>query len=315
MNGVNNQNDLIVATAQHNYRGDAAAQLGGKWRRTSTGRPILLMIRTGVMQCFFAFIAHLNAQASTLLVQENPPCRRFNRLQRTHRFWLTIFPIDQEDLYIYQRQGSGYVYQAGKTRQVVEETITVEVIIGESAAPPLAMAPWWHKPKHTCSPGEQPGWNRHGALFQQYRIHARTKFSNLCRRVESLGAPSENQVYVDIDGNIGYKPAGRFPKCEQLGHLLPVPGDGRYEWDGYFDMDVLPEEYNPERGFSGTANAMSFQNYPINEYRVGLSGLPLALQRLWEVLQNQTSIVWRTPPNYNVTTNLYSRVKLVDSPS
>ncbi len=30
---------------------------------------------------------------------------------------------------------------------------------------------------------------------------------------------------------------------------LPVPGDGRYEWDGYFDMDALPEEFNPARGY------------------------------------------------------------------
>ena len=36
-----------------------------------------------------------------------------------------------------------------------------------------------------------------------------------------------------------------------------MPGDGRYEWDGYFDMDALPEEFNPERGFVATANAMN----------------------------------------------------------
>ena len=54
------------------------------------------------------------------------------------------------------------------------------------------------------------------------------------------GAPSENQVYADIDGNIGYKPVGLFPKRTNWDGLLPVPGDGRYEWDGYFDMDALP---------------------------------------------------------------------------
>ncbi len=71
------------------------------------------------------------------------------------------------------------------------------------------------------------------------------------------GAPSENQVYADIDGNIGYKPVGLFPKRTNWDGLLPVPGDGRYEWDGYFDMDALPEEFNPERGFVATANAMN----------------------------------------------------------
>ena len=40
------------------------------------------------------------------------------------------------------------------------------------------------------------------------------------------GAPSENQVYADTDGNIGYKPAGRFPKRDNWDGLMPVPGDG-----------------------------------------------------------------------------------------
>ena len=77
--------------------------------------------------------------------------------------------------------------------------------------------------------------------------YMRAQISEPCGCTKSLGAPSENQVYADIDGNIGYKPAGRFPKRDNWDGLLPVPGDGRYEWDGYFDMDVLPEEYNPGR--------------------------------------------------------------------
>jgi penicillin G amidase len=53
------------------------------------------------------------------------------------------------------------------------------------------------------------------------------------------GAPSENQVYADVDGNIGYKPGGLFPRRSQWDGLLPVPGNGRYEWEGFFDMDAL----------------------------------------------------------------------------
>ena len=41
MNGVNNQNDLIAATAQHNYRGDGSNNWVVSGDRTSTGRPIL----------------------------------------------------------------------------------------------------------------------------------------------------------------------------------------------------------------------------------------------------------------------------------
>ena len=103
------------------------------------------------------------------------------------------------------------------------------------------------------------------------------------------GAPSENQVYADIDGNIGYKPVGLFPQRTNWDGLLPVPGDGRYEWDGYFDMDALPEEFNPERGFVATANAMNLPaDYPIADRRIGFEWTaPWRARRLDEVLAAQ----------------------------
>ena len=36
--------------------------------------------------------------------------------------------------------------------------------------------------------------------------------------------------------------------------LLPVPGDGRYEWAGFAAPDSLPPEHNPPRGWIATAN-------------------------------------------------------------
>jgi penicillin amidase len=39
--------------------------------------------------------------------------------------------------------------------------------------------------------------------------------------------------------------------------LLPVPGDGRYEWDGFLDPDRLPAHRNPSSGFVASANAMN----------------------------------------------------------
>ena len=81
-----------------------------------------------------------------------------------------------------------------------------------------------------------------------------------------MGAPAENRSAAWLC-NIA-KPAGRFPKRDNWDGHYP-PGDGSYEWDGYFDMDVLPEEYNPKRGFSGTANAMSLPEDFIDKFRVG----------------------------------------------
>jgi penicillin amidase len=65
--------------------------------------------------------------------------------------------------------------------------------------------------------------------------------------------PSENMVYADVDGNIGWIAAGLMPKRTWSG-LLPVPGDGRYEWSGYVYGPDLPRAYNPPEGFIATAN-------------------------------------------------------------
>ena len=51
--------------------------------------------------------------------------------------------------------------------------------------------------------------------------------------------PSENMVWVDRKGTIGWQAAGIAPLRSWSG-LLPVPGDGRFEWDGYLPITALP---------------------------------------------------------------------------
>ena len=51
--------------------------------------------------------------------------------------------------------------------------------------------------------------------------------------------------------------AGLTPIRRNWDGLLPVPGDGRYEWDGFLDPDDLPSKMNPECGFLASANAMN----------------------------------------------------------
>jgi penicillin amidase len=65
--------------------------------------------------------------------------------------------------------------------------------------------------------------------------------------------PSENIVYADIDGNIGWVAAGLMPLRHWSG-LLPVPGDGRFEWQGFLPATELPQAFNPPSGLIVTAN-------------------------------------------------------------
>ena len=65
--------------------------------------------------------------------------------------------------------------------------------------------------------------------------------------------PSENMIYGDVDGNIGWVAAGLMPKRSWSG-LLPVPGDGTHEWSGFVPGMQLPRSYNPADGFIATSN-------------------------------------------------------------
>jgi penicillin amidase len=101
------------------------------------------------------------------------------------------------------------------------------------------------------------------------------------------GAPSENQVYADTKGNIGWVAAGKTPRRANYDGLMPVPGDGRYEWQGFLSLDDLPKAYQPKQGFLATANQMNLPaDYPIAERKVGFEWADSARwQRIVEVLK------------------------------
>jgi penicillin G amidase len=67
--------------------------------------------------------------------------------------------------------------------------------------------------------------------------------------------PSQNMVYADVDGNIGYQSPGRIPVRGKGDGRWPAPGwDSAYDWTGYLPFDALPSVYNPARGYIVTAN-------------------------------------------------------------
>lgn len=262
--------------------------------RTTTGRPILADDpHRGHAVPSLRYIAHLNAPGLNVIGAGEPalPGISIGHNERI-AFGLTIFPIDQEDLYVYEKRRDGYEY-ADRIEQlrVVREIIDVRnlpaeavelrfsrhgPVVFETNQQIFAIRAAW------LEPGMAP-------YFGSIEYMRAQNWREFVAALNRWGAPAENQVYADIDGNIGYKPAGLFPRRDNWDGLLPVPGDGRYEWNGYFDMDALPEEYNPDRGFAGTANAMNLPaDYPIGERRIGFEwSAPWRYRRLWEVLERQ----------------------------
>lgn len=67
--------------------------------------------------------------------------------------------------------------------------------------------------------------------------------------------PSQNLVYADVEGNIGYQAPGRIPIRRSGDGRYPVPGwTGENEWTGYVPFDALPSLLNPDDGMIVTAN-------------------------------------------------------------
>jgi len=76
--------------------------------------------------------------------------------------------------------------------------------------------------------------------------------------------PSQNFVYADVEGNIGYQAPGRIPVRASGDGSSPVPGwSGEYEWVDTIPFDELPRAFNPPEGYIVTANnAVVGPDYP-----------------------------------------------------
>lgn len=67
--------------------------------------------------------------------------------------------------------------------------------------------------------------------------------------------PSQNFVYGDVDGHIGYMLPGRIPVRQSGDGLTPVPGwTGDHEWTGWVPFDSLPQLFDPPGHVIVTAN-------------------------------------------------------------
>ncbi|MCW5254896.1 penicillin acylase family protein [Verminephrobacter aporrectodeae subsp. tuberculatae] len=193
-------------------------------------------------------------------------------------FGLTIFSIDQEDLYVYELNPDNpdeYKYQGQWERlRVLHEPIEVK-----GAAPVTAQLRFTrHGPvifvekEKNRAFALRSGWMEPGMspYFGSIEYMRAKNYKSFKRAMLHWGAPTENLVYADTKGNIGWVPGGLAPKRPNWDGLLPVPGDGRYEWAGFWSGDQLPSSYNPKQGWFASANQMNLPDgYPYQQRKLG----------------------------------------------
>lgn len=264
--------------------------------RTTTGRPILANDpHRGHAVPSLRYITHLIAPGLNVIGAGEPalPGISIGHNERI-AFGLTIFSIDQEDLMVYSIKDGRYHYK-GESRaldRVVEKFEVRNSRPVESELQFTVHGPVIYQDEKTLL-AIQAAWLEPGMApyFGSIEYMRATGWNQFLAALNRWGAPSENQVYADVDGNIGYKSAGLTPIRKNYDGLLPVPGDGRYEWQGFYDMDELPVEFNPDRGWTGTANAMSLPDgFPYKEKLIGFEwAYPWRINRIREVLDKDKS--------------------------
>ncbi len=279
---------------------DAAAEGSNNWvvapSRTATGRPLLANDphrQMGVPS--LRYLVHLDAPGLSVIGAGEPalPGISFGH-NDVSAFGLTIFGIDQEDLYVYALNPANpdqYRYGGGwEAMTVVHDTIAVK---GE-APRPVDLRFTRHGPVLNYDPAKGRAfalrtiWNQPGAsgYFQaSWFTHAKT-WADFKAAHDHWGAPPLNLVWADTSGTVGWAASGLTPRRPNWDGLLPVPGDGRYEWNGYLTGDELPVSENPAKGWFATANAINLPaGYPAEERKVSFEWSDHSrLDRIEEVL-------------------------------
>ncbi len=278
----------------------AASEGSNSWvvapSRSATGRAIMANDPHRAYSApSLRYLVHLSAPGLDVIGAGEPALPGISLGHNgTIAFGLTIFNIDQEDLYVYEldpADAGRYRYQGGwESFRTETETIAVK----GSAPRQVSLKFGRHGPviHEDLAKGRayavRSGWLEPGMspYFGSLEYMRAKDFGAFRRALVNWGAPTLNQVYADAKGNIGWVASGLAPKRPNWDGLLPVPGDGRYEWGGIWRGADLPFRYNPKEGFIGTANGYNIpDDYPARERKLGFEWTnPSRYQRVSEVL-------------------------------
>ena len=265
--------------------------------RSATGRPILANDpHLGIGGFGPRHVVHLSAPGLDVIGAGAPGLAGIMQGHNDRfAFGRTNFHIDQEDLFVlelhpddperYRHEGVWRQFERVETSIPVKGDAPKPVTLRYAVqGPVIAHDPAKRRATVLASIELQPGAS---GAFAMIAI-------NLARDWESLGEafafhPSPtNFHYADVDGNHGWQVIGFTPVRREGDGLLPVPGDGRYDWTGMRDFRALPSEYNPAKGWFASANQNNLPpDWPRDRIPAFSFREPYRYQRIADVLGSQ----------------------------
>ncbi|MDG2336754.1 MAG: penicillin acylase family protein [Gammaproteobacteria bacterium] len=183
---------------------------------------------------------------------------------------LTVFGTDGEDLMVYETNPANpnqYRYQGRwEDMQTIEEVIEVKgadsvtVELKYTRHGPVS----FEDTNKNLAYAVRPAWMDVGGApyLASLRMDQAATWEEFRDASNYSHIPGENMIWADRDGNIGWQAVGIAPLRRNFSGLVPVPGDGRYEWDGYLEIKNKPNAFNPDVGYIETSNS----NYTPPDY-------------------------------------------------
>lgn len=209
------------------------------------------------------YMVHLNAPGWNVVGGGEPTIPGVSIGHNDHGAWgLTVFAVDGEDLYVYELNPANhnqYRY-AGEweSMKVIEDTIRVKggrdhyVKHRYTRHGPVTYVDSANHVAYAI----RCGWMDIGGspYLASLRIDQATNWEEFREACGYSHIPGENMIWADKQGNIGWQAVGWAPIRPNWSGLVPVPGDGRYEWKGFMAIRDMPHIHNPKKGFWATAN-------------------------------------------------------------
>ncbi len=232
--------------------------------RTDTGRAMLASDPHRAHQMpSLRYMVHLQAPGLNVIGAGEPgvPGVSFGHNDDI-AFGLTIWAIDQEDLYVYDlKPGAPEFYRYGDAWEAMS-VLTERVPVKGEADREIALRFTRHGPVlHVdAAAGKAYGlrtvWTEPGtaAYMASLNFLQATTIEDYEQALTGWGAPSSNHVVAETGGRIAHFTAGFAPIRPNWDGTMPVPGDGRYEWAGFYDPLTTPRVKAPASGWVATAN-------------------------------------------------------------
>ena len=209
------------------------------------------------------YISHLNAPGWDVIGGGEPEIPGISIGHNGFGAWgLTVFRTDAEDLYVYELNpnNSNQYYHDGKWMDFIEIKESIQVKGEEDYEATLKYSV--HGPVTLIDEERQRayavrcGWLEIGGspYLASLRMNQSMSWEEFRDACNYSNIPGENMVWADKEGNIGWQAVGIAPIRSTHSGLVPVMGDGRFEWDGYIPIIDKPNIYNPKEQFFATAN-------------------------------------------------------------